>query len=348
MPQRSCEKRKTNPRLERRISQLNKYLKALQALAVGDAMGMPTEFMTRDTVRRFGLVSELLDPVVSPIHPNLRKGSITDDTEQNLYLIDAYCKSGEITVEGTANALICWVRETAADSRGYIGPSSLKALKAIESGEDPRKTGRGGTTCGAAMRAPAAALCSKNDSPEKLARDIYNCSLPTHNTNLAVEAALAMGFAVDAAAGGAGVEEILKASLEGASCTNDLDTPNYVGASSAWKIKFLIELLADKSEIDEILDTIYYLNGTGLPANEVVPAALAVFSVAKGDVWLSIRMGASVGGDTDTIAALAGLLSALHSGDHNIPEEIVEEVLNVNRLDLSEIAEMIEKRRKSV
>ncbi|HPB63355.1 MAG TPA: hypothetical protein PLD15_05310, partial [Mesotoga sp.] len=62
----------------------------------------------------------------------------------------------------------------------------------------------------------------------------------------------------------------------------------------------------------------------------------------------SIRMGASVGGDTDTIAALAGLLSALHSGDHNIPEEIVEEVLNVNRLDLSEIAEMIEKRRKSV
>jgi len=327
---------------------LNKYLKALEALAVGDAMGMPTEFMTRGTIRRFGLVSKLLDPAVSPIHPNLRKGSFTDDTEQNLYLIDAYCKSGEITVEGTADALIRWVRETAADSRGYIGPSSLKALKAIESGEDPCKAGRGGTTCGAAMRAPAAALCSKNDSPEKLAGDIYNCSLPTHNTNLAVEAALAMGFAVDAAARGAGVEDVLKASLEGASRTNYLDTPDYVGASSAWRIRSLIELLAGKREIDEILDTIYYLNGTGLPANEVVPAAMAIFYVAKGDVWLSIRMGASIGGDTDTIAALAGLLSALHSGDHNIPEEIVQEVLEVNGLDLSGIAEILEKRRKSV
>lgn len=327
---------------------MNKYLKALQALAVGDAMGMPTEFMTRDTVRRFGLVSELLDPAVSPIHSNLRKGSITDDTEQNLYLIDAYCKNGEITVESTADALIRWVRETAADSRGYIGPSSLKALKAIESGEDPLKAGRGGTTCGAAMRAPAAALCSRGDSPEKLAGDIYNCSLPTHNTNLAIEASLAMGFAVDAAARGAGIEKVLKASLEGASRIDNFDTPDYVGASSAWKIKYLVELLAGKREIDVILDMIYYLNGTGLPANEVVPAALAIFYVAKGDVWLSIRMGASVGGDTDTIAALAGLLTALHSGDHNIPEEVVEEVLEVNGLDLSGVAEMLEERRKRV
>lgn len=327
---------------------MNKYLKALQALAVGDAMGMPTEFMTRDAIRSFGFVSELLDPAVSPIHSNLRKGSITDDTEQNLYLIDAYCNSGEITVEGTADALICWVKETAADSRGYIGPSSLKALKAIESGEDPRKAGRGGTTCGAAMRAPAAALCNKNDSPEKLARDIYNCSVPTHNTNLAIEAALAIGFAVDSAARGEGIEDILKASLEGASHTNDLDTPDYVGASSAWRTRCLIELLARKRKVDEILDTIYYLNGTGLPANEVVPAVLAIFYVARGDVWLSIRMGASVGGDTDTIAALAGLLSALHSGDHNIPGKIVKEVLDVNGLDLLKVAEMLEKRRQSM
>jgi len=38
----------------------------LEAFAVGDAMGMPTEFMTLEEIReKFGIVDALLDPSVS-------------------------------------------------------------------------------------------------------------------------------------------------------------------------------------------------------------------------------------------------------------------------------------------
>jgi hypothetical protein len=66
--------------------QMHKYQSALEALTVGDALGMPTEFMTREYIKRnFGFVSSIIDPQFSLIHKNLARASITDDTEQNLY-----------------------------------------------------------------------------------------------------------------------------------------------------------------------------------------------------------------------------------------------------------------------
>ena len=64
------------------------FERALEAFAVGDALGMPTEFMTQEAIKsKFGLVEKLIDPSVSQIHTNLKKGQITDDTEQNPTLL---------------------------------------------------------------------------------------------------------------------------------------------------------------------------------------------------------------------------------------------------------------------
>ena len=49
----------------------------LEAFALGDALGMPTEFMTRFEIRRrFGLVDRLLEPAESRNHPDLAKGCL--------------------------------------------------------------------------------------------------------------------------------------------------------------------------------------------------------------------------------------------------------------------------------
>ena len=56
-------------------------------------------------------------------------------------------------------------------------------------------------------------------------------------------------------------------------------------------------------------------------------------------------MGASIGGDPDTIAALAGALSAAYALSHgqslNIPKAIVSEVLENNKLDFDRLAERL-------
>ena len=68
---------------------------AFTALAVGDAVGMPTEFMTRQAIKaRFSSVDTLLRPDQGEKHANLPYASVTDDTEQNLYLLRAYRAAG--------------------------------------------------------------------------------------------------------------------------------------------------------------------------------------------------------------------------------------------------------------
>ena len=50
---------------------------------------------------------------------------------------------------------------------------------------------------------------------------------------------------------------------------------------------------------------IYSLVGTSLATQESVPAAFAVLSAVPGDPWQACLLAASLGGDCDTIAAMA-------------------------------------------
>ena len=70
-------------------AEYDRILSVWEAFAVGDAMGMPTEFMTPDQIRSAvgGLPEDFVPSSLSLKHPNLPEGSVTDDTEQNLYLL---------------------------------------------------------------------------------------------------------------------------------------------------------------------------------------------------------------------------------------------------------------------
>ena len=318
------------------------FRRALEAFSAGDAMGMPTEFMTRERIKKeFGIVDDLIDPQISPVHPNLEKGRVTDDTEQVLYLVKTYYSRSSVTVEATVEGLLKWIEETEADKKGYIGPSSLKALKRISRGEDPRKAGVGGTTCGAAMRVFAPALSVKHHDFEALKNAIWSATVPTHNTNIAMEAAMALGFGYHFAALGTDFKGIINAILKGAMIGRGMADKEYVGASTGKRIEYLLyEIERIRSE-EELLDFIYDVVGTTMESNEVVPAAVAIFAYAKENTWLAIRLGASVGGDTDTIAAIAGALSCLHAGRHNIPIRILKTIIQINALNLEKYASML-------
>jgi ADP-ribosylglycohydrolase len=321
----------------------------LTAYAVGDAMGMPTEFMTRAEISsRFGLVDRLLEPSQSKNHPNLPKASITDDTEQVCALLDEYSERDSIDPYITAKRLLRWMRDSNAIEKGYIGPSSRLALEAIERGESPEEAGKRGTTCGGVMRSPAAVLfAAARQRP--LADCVRACLIPTHNTQLAMEPAMAYGYALHAAICGKDIEEIfweVKKGVEAAQTAPDSQGYPQCGASVVARLLHFEGLGSSFSDTDEVLDFIYYVYGTTLASVDVAAAAMCIFLSAMEDVWLSIRMGASVGGDTDTIAALAGALSAAFALSHggqslNIPEAIVSKVLENNKLDFDRLADRL-------
>jgi len=88
----------------------------------------------------------------------------------------------------------------------------------------------------------------------------------------------------------------------------------------------------------ELLDELYSLYGTGLPSADVCGAVFAIFMAAGRDVFRALCTAASVGGDTDTIAALAGGLCAAYASGHNIPDDIITDVGRANGLEFERLA----------
>lgn len=309
-----------------------KSKKIWEAFAVGDALGMPTEFMRPEDIRKElgGLPQELIPARLSYNHGDLPTGSVTDDTEQNLYLYAEAKARGGMTLEGTLKSLKAWIAETDAVAKHYIGPSSLKALAAIDEGAPAAEAGMVGTTCGGIMRTPAAFLWNTDQSESELADSIYFALLPTHNTSEALEAAGAYGFALRSAYRGEGLDRIFAAAERGGALLMERAVYKACAPSSVARLQ-KARRLARRMEQEELCRFLFEEWGTGLPSADVCGAVFALFAYAKKDVWLALQLSAVLGGDTDTIGALAGALCAAYAGGHNIPEKVTRTVMTVNR-----------------
>ena len=315
----------------------------LEALAVGDALGMPTEFMTQTDIDRvYPEINGLLDPGKSYTHFELPYGSVTDDTEQNLYLARAYTAAGEITVENSAEALSRWVVECDAIAKKYIGPSSMKALNAIKEGVSPMEAGRSGTTNGGIMRTPSLVLCAGRGDEDHLLHCIRMGCIPTHHTSQAISAAAAYGFALRAILDGREIPDILEAAERGA--RRAYESVDYVAAAPDCiaRLKKIREDLKDDASDERIRHLLFHVYGNGLESIDAFTVAMTVFLAKGKDVFGALKLCASLGGDTDTVGALTGALCAAYAGGHNIPEDILRTVIENNHLDLEEVARNIE------
>lgn len=158
-----------------------------------------------------------------------------------------------------------------------------------------------------------------------------SCLLPTHNTSEAMEAAGAYGFALRSAFHGSCFEEIIEAAMRGGERLVEFVEEINSAPSSRARIREII-IKSREMEESQLMDWLHEVLGNGLSSADVCGAVFGAFAMAGGDVFKAICMGASMGGDTDTIAALAGALSAAFVGNHNIPGKILENVKYPNYL----------------
>ncbi len=185
---------------------------ALYGLAVGDALGMPTESLPRpEIVARYGPLLEEFQPGApdQPLAPGLPAGTVTDDTEQALLLAHLIIQgNGEIDEADLAVQLLAWEEDMRArGSLSLLGPSTRRALSALLAGTPLAETGRSGTTNGAAMRITPVGVATPAGDPGLLVRRVVTASRVTHNTGVALAGAAAVAAAVSAGVAGAGVPE---------------------------------------------------------------------------------------------------------------------------------------------
>jgi len=97
------------------------------------------------------------------------------------------------------------------------------------------------------------------------------------------------------------------------------------GADVAARIEWATRLAAGRAPGGEAeaAELIYTLVGTSLATQESVPAAFAVLAAVPADPWRACRMAASLGGDTDTIAAMTGAIAGACHGAGSFPPEAI-------------------------
>jgi ADP-ribosylglycohydrolase len=330
------------------MSTQDRALGAFYGLALGDALGMPTQSMSRaEIARRYGPIRTLRDAVPDqPIAPGMPAGSITDDTEQAVLLARLLIHGGgRVVPEVFARALLDWEADMVRrGSFDLLGPSTKHALELLSKGTSPEEAGRTGTTNGAAMRITPVAIATAPD-PGRLVDAVVATSEITHNTNLGIAAAAAVAAAVSAGIDGAG----LPAALDLAECAADEGgrrghwcAGGEIAARIRWARRWARDLGDDLSGGDRrgaVGDAVYAVVGTSVAAQESVVAAFALVEALGSSPVDVLTTAAGLGGDTDTIAAIAGAIVGAQHGLSGLPADLVAEVQRVNDLRLEPIVD---------
>ena len=165
---------------------LDRALGAYLGLALGDALGAPVEFMTaREIAHRHGSVRTMLGGGWLKLKP----GQVTDDTTMALALGDAIIASGGFALPAVADSFARWLRGRPID----CGNTCRRGIQRyINDGSlaGPPSDGDGGN--GAAMRNLPVALATLGDDAAFAAHTLAQCHL-THHHPLSDAGTLALG-----------------------------------------------------------------------------------------------------------------------------------------------------------
>jgi ADP-ribosylglycohydrolase len=307
---------------------------------------MPTQMLSRAEIReRWGRLLRGFEPAPArhPIAAGLPAGAITDDTEQAV-LLGRLLVRGDGTIEPRelAAALVSWEHRMAErGSLDLLGPSTKRAVAAVLAGAPPDQAGASGNTNGAAMRITpvgiAVALDPANPaSLTSLVDQVEAASSLTHNTSIALAGAAAVAAAVSAGVSGAGITDATTLAIEAARIA--AHRGHWVaGADVAARIAWAVSLVAGRDQA-AAADLIYTLVGTSLAPQESVPAAFAVLAAVPGHPWQACLLAASLGGDSDTIAAMAGAIAGACQGVTAFPPDAIA-VIDAHGLGLAGLAD---------
>ena len=321
---------------------LKKIKGCLVGCAYGDAMGMPSEMMRPE------LIGELFPKGIHQFEPSTEfdfigrrfpAGEVTDDTINTLLLCEAIIENkGDFDVNKYIDKLLLWVKENGDKNPYIIGPNTAKALKAIKEGADMNETGKFATTNGSAMKVSPIGIIYDYRDKERFLDEVEMLCRPSHNTSIAISGAAAVASCVSyAIRGGDDLNRLWDIAIEYSEMAKDRGNP-LPSASIKERMKALKQDLVNDDE-DQVIEKLQKFYGTGMEAIETIPCVMTLIMLSKGDPLRVGELAANLGGDTDTIGAIAG---AICSSMHPLEDEkIIDTLERVNGIDFEDLSEKL-------
>ncbi len=273
----------------------------LYGLALGDALGAPTEFLDLGAIReKFGPAGIQEPPAVA---------LYTDDTQMTAAIAEALVAAGTLPLDHLMTEMgarfVRWLHSP--DNNRAPGQTCLKGIRHYEAGTPWRESGLADSKgCGSAMRVAPIGYFFQHDV-DALRQVAEASSLVTHGHPAALAASIGAAYLVKLALDGVEPEQYfgrLYAFTDG--IAEDFDQA----------LRRLSHVLGWGDEVAAMRHI-----GQGWVAEEAV--ALALYCVLRyPDSYVdAVRRGANSGGDSDSVACIAGGIAAARLGLEAIPAD---------------------------
>ncbi|MCP3902040.1 MAG: ADP-ribosylglycohydrolase family protein [Planctomycetes bacterium] len=284
---------------------------AILGHAVGDALGVPVEFLRREELERAPV-----DGMRGHGTHDQPAGTWSDDTSLSLCLADSLCSGFDLADQG--RRFVQWMREarwTAHDQVFDIGNTTFQAISRLESGVDPVEAGpagEGDNGNGSLMRILPLAVYLAHAPRAERVEATMNCSRLTHAHPRSCIACCML-------------VEIAAALVRGSALLDALD--DAVGATAR---------LVAGSHPDERLAFARLLSSDlgGCDRSEIGSTGYVIHSLESA-LWCcagaesyrdAVLTAVNLGGDTDTNAAITGGIAALAFGVEAVPDSWLDEL----------------------
>ncbi|MBA4187826.1 MAG: dinitrogenase reductase [Planctomycetaceae bacterium] len=289
----------------------------LLGLAVGDALGVPREGMSR---RR----GERLFPNLDRHHFLFRGGMFSDDTEHACMTAQSLLTSGG-DLDRFKRALGRRIRWWFACIPAGIGHATLKACLKLWCGFSPDRSGVFSAGNGPAMRSPILGVCFGADR-EQLRAFIRATTRVTHTDPKAGCGALATAWAAHRAA-----ETRLGSPPTPAVFVGEIREliGNEPASTDLLKsLEILITSLDAGQTVTEYAEALGLQNGVSGYIYHTVPVALYAWLRHPDDYRAAVQATIRCGGDTDTVAAVAGAIVGARVGKAGIPPDLLSGIID--------------------
>jgi poly(ADP-ribose) glycohydrolase ARH3 len=278
------------------LSLEDRFVGSLLGQAVADGIGAAFEGMPSDLIlAQFGRPSDIVP------NPPLDTLYYTDDTQMAIVLAEVLCEKGALDDE---DHLIRAFSDTYDPKRGY-GPGARKLLEAVRFDEDWRQVAAtlfpgGSFGNGGAMRVAPVGLFFHHDLDHVWEQAAKSAAV-THRHPLGIEGAQLLALAVALAARGeAGDTDYLWRTLYDRATLDEY--------------QWLIRTASRLTERDSLA-----LLSSGMEAHRSVVTSIACFAIAPDSYITPLARALALGGDTDTLMAMAGAISGAHLGPAALP-----------------------------